>query len=164
MSSQPPQPTAALEQQITAFIRAGGFPHVAAEAAGVPARTFRRWLRHGNKPDSDPIYRTFAAAVRQATAQARLRAEIAVLESKPLDWLKYGPGKETARSRGWTGTVRAATPARGSAGSALEDAVIRAFLADVVQALAPYPEARAAAACAAQRLPVGRRGGWSKPG
>jgi hypothetical protein len=138
-------PTPAVQQQITAFIRAGGFPHVAAEAAGVPRRTFERWMRYGRQRGREPVYHAFALAVRQASAQARLRAEIAILENKPLDWLRYGPGKETADNPGWTAAVRA-TPRDRGASKALESREVRAVLAALVQVLAPHPEARQAVA------------------
>jgi hypothetical protein len=146
MPSPPLSPTPAVQQQITAFIRAGGFPHVAAEAAGVPRRTFERWMRYGRQRRREPVYHAFAAAVRQAEAQARLRAEIAVLENKPLDWLRYGPGKETAASTGWTAAVRAAPRGDGPAIHALQSREIRAVIAALVQVLAPHPEARQAVA------------------
>jgi hypothetical protein len=136
------KPTPALELQITAFIRAGGYPHVAAEAAGVPRRIFERWLRYGSKSRHLAIYGAFAKAIRQAAAQARLRAEIAVLESKPLDWLKFGPGKETGDNPGWTATVKALTARSKRDANALEDPTVRALLAALPQVLAPFPEAR----------------------
>jgi hypothetical protein len=130
-------PTPALERQISAYIRAGGFPHVAAEAAGVPARAFERWLRRGHNPRRDPAYRTFAGAVRAAAAQARLRAEIAALEGKPLDWLRYGPGKETAGRPGWTAAARAAADT-GREVNALDVPEIRALFAKLLPALADH--------------------------
>ena len=90
-------PTPELQQQICAFIRAGGFPRVAAEAAGVRATDFARWLRRGRRKQAPAVYRAFADAVAQAMAQARLAAELQVFEKRPLDWLKCGPGKESAR-------------------------------------------------------------------
>jgi hypothetical protein len=145
MPNHPAQPTPEVQQQITAFIRAGGFPHVAAEAAGVPRRTFERWMRYGRQRHREPVYHAFAAAVRQASAQARLRAEIAVLDSKPLDWLRYGPGKETTENAGWTAAVRVA-PRSGGTSKALESREVRAVIAALVQVLAPHPEARQAVA------------------
>ena len=41
--------TPALQEKIVAYIRAGGFPHVAAEAAGLPRRVFERWLERGQR-------------------------------------------------------------------------------------------------------------------
>ena len=58
--------TPAVEQAILSFIRAGGFPVVAAEAAGVPRAVFERWLARGEAPRGPAKYRAFAEAVRQA--------------------------------------------------------------------------------------------------
>src|SRR6516164_9462118 len=101
MDRTPPRPTPDLEQVVAAYIRAGGFPHVAAEAAGVPRAVFEGWLRRAQAARPGAAYRRFADAVRLAQAQARLGAEIAALKDKPLDWLKAGPGKERPDAPGW---------------------------------------------------------------
>src|SRR5262245_11882455 len=98
--------TPAIQQAVIAFARAGGFAHVPAEAAGVPREVFDDWM---SRPG--PRYREFARAVRQAEAQARLRVEVAVLEARPLDWLKSGPGKPQSGYPGWTAPARAAAVA-----------------------------------------------------
>src|SRR5262245_35499216 len=90
-------------QEICAFIRAGAYPHVAAEAAGVPKEEFDLWMHKGTtqkRGRSD--FRAFAEQVRKAMAQARLRAEMKVLEEDPLAWLRSGPGKEQGDRPGWT--------------------------------------------------------------
>jgi hypothetical protein len=145
MARQSPRLTPAVQQAITAYIRAGGFPHVAAEAAGVPRAVFQRWLRRGQEAGARRAYRQFAAAVRQALAQARLGAEIAVLKNRPLDWLKCGPGREAPGSPGWTGTVKAPAAA-GPRANPLLRPEMQELLAGLLQALSPFPEARAAAA------------------
>jgi hypothetical protein len=129
-----------LERAVVAFVRAGGYPQVAAEAAGLPREVFQRWLRRGQGPRARPRYRRFALAVRQAHAQARLGAEAAVLSGKPLDWLRYGPGRETAGSPGWTGAAR---PGGGrEAGPVLLDPQVQELMRLVLQALEPFPDAR----------------------
>src|SRR5262249_57257612 len=70
-----PKLTPAIQQAIIAYVRAGGFPHVAAEAAGVSAETFDHWMELGERPRAAAKYRDFADAVRQPVAQARLGAE-----------------------------------------------------------------------------------------
>ena len=48
--ARPPTPlTPELQGRIVAFVRAGGYPHVAAEAAGVPRHVFERWLKRGGR-------------------------------------------------------------------------------------------------------------------
>ncbi len=154
MADPLPLLTNALEQAIVAYIRVGGFPHVAAEAAGVPRATFAKWLRLGQKKRAAEPYRRFAAAVRQATAQARLSAELAALKGRPLDWLRCGPGKETPTNPGWTATTRATPSKEPSESNNVADGLIAALL----DLLAPFPEARAAvaAALAPEELPPTR--------
>src|SRR5262245_59434222 len=45
--SRQPRLTLELHRQIAAAIRAGGFPHIAAQAFGVPAPVWDNWLRRG---------------------------------------------------------------------------------------------------------------------
>lgn len=99
--------TLALQEKIAAFIRAGGFAHVAAEAAGLPRAVFARWLQRGESADAPANYRRFARAIREAEAQARLQAEVSVRGDKPLDWLKAGPGKADTDNPGWTNPGKA---------------------------------------------------------
>ena len=138
--------TPAVEQSIVAFIRAGGFPHVAAEAAGIPAEVFERRRQQGEAPRAPQRYRAFASAVRQAAAQARLGAEVSVREDKPLDWLRSGPGRDTPGSAGWTATVRP----HSAAGDAplLAHPEVQALIATVMCLLEPYPEVRSTVAAA----------------
>src|SRR5262245_14694313 len=110
MSSTQPKLTPAIQQAIVAYVRAGGFPHVAAEAAGVSADTFEQWLELAERPHAAAKYRAFAEAVRQAAAQARLSAEVETRNGKPLDWLRGGPGRPTREGEGWTGPARADVP------------------------------------------------------
>ena len=81
-------PTAKITNDIAAFVRAGGHPEVAAEAAGVPRDVFLAWMRRADLPRAGKAVRDLAAAVRTAAAQARLTAETEVRSGKPLDWLK----------------------------------------------------------------------------
>src|SRR5206468_1043917 len=84
MARKRPPLTPDVEQAIAAFIRAGGFPHVAAEAAGIPRSVFESWLRRGRNPQGPRKYRAFVRAIDQAAAQARLGAEAASLKARPL--------------------------------------------------------------------------------
>ncbi len=135
--------TPALHEEIVAFVRSGGFPHVAAEAAGVPRRVFERWIRRGQKDGAEPNYRAFALAVMEAHAQARLQAEIKTRTDKPLDWLKAGPGKDRADNPGW------ANPGKQSAASAKgpdrERIMVELFalMGEAAEQLVDHPEAQA---------------------
>jgi hypothetical protein len=140
------------EQQVCAFVRAGGYPLVAAEAAGVPADVFARWLREGLRRDGPPDCRQLARAVRQAQAHARLAAEARAFQDKPLDWLKSGPGKDTGGAPGWTTPPRPAPAAAASDWTGQPE--LLELLGLLLQALQPFPEAlRAVAGLVASRVP-----------
>src|SRR5580698_9687677 len=98
--------TPQLSKDIASSIRAGGYPHVAGEAWGVPKDVFDDWLKRGNQKNAWEPYRTFAIEVRQAFAQARLRAEAASYEKDPKLWLVHGPGRETEEQPGWSVPVK----------------------------------------------------------
>src|SRR6266511_87402 len=104
------QLTPQVQADICAFIRSGGFPAVAAEAAGIPLNVFERWMRSGRAARPVPVYRDFYEAVRTAMAHARLRAENRAFEQSAVTWLKSGPGKETAHFPGWTSPARPKPP------------------------------------------------------
>jgi hypothetical protein len=44
--------------------------------------------------------------VRQAVAEARLKAEIEVFTSDPVFWLRNGPGKDAPGNPGWSAPVK----------------------------------------------------------
>jgi hypothetical protein len=135
-----------VEQQILGFIGAGGFPHVAAEAAGVPQDVFRNWLERGSRPRAREPYRSFARGVMQTAARARLKAELEAREKDPRFWLGHGPARETADSPGWTGQVKPLGSTVPAAESAPALAEISQVWRQVLQSLEAYPEARAAVA------------------
>jgi hypothetical protein len=142
MAQKRPLLTPAVETTILAYVRAGGFAHVAAEAAGVSREDFEEWMRKGDGKRQILKYRLFAVAVRQAEAQARLGAEVAALKGKPVDWLKAGPGKETAAKPGWSALAKP----RGGADkptSPLLDPGVQDLLRTLLRALERYPDARA---------------------
>jgi len=134
------QLTPELEKRIVAQIRAGSYPHVAAEAAGVPRSLFSAWLKKGQEQERGR-YRQFTIRVREAKGQARAFAEIEVRQKDVKSWLQYGPGKETAGAPGW-GPARTAKPAS-SRGHKRNEREFFAWLAQAVDALMPFPEARA---------------------
>jgi hypothetical protein len=135
--------TPEVEQTLLSYVRAGGFPHVAAAAAGVPAGVFARWLCQGR----------FRAAVEQAAAQARMAAEVQVFQKRPLDWLRCGPGRASADSPGWTAAVKApaVSPARETDLLLLPE--VQRLVQFILERLTPYPDARAAVAAGLEELP-----------
>ena len=100
--------TQEIQDTIVAYIRAGAMAYVAAEAAGISARTFRDWMERGEgrhatrKPT--PKLRRFAREVRQAQAEARVAAEVRAHQEDLRFWLGHvarsRPGRE-----GWTDPV-----------------------------------------------------------
>ncbi|NBO91604.1 MAG: hypothetical protein EBV06_04715 [Planctomycetia bacterium] len=128
--------TPEIQANLVAFLRAGGFPEVAAEASGITAAQFSRWMQRGSQPGAPRRLREFVTAVMQAVAQARLGAEVAMHENKPLEWLKFGPGRID-----WGAKAKPHEQAPG-----LEHPVFRTLLVGLLAALEPYPEARQAAA------------------
>ena len=140
MAQKRPLLTEWIESTILAYVRAGGFAHVAVEAAGVPRELFEEWMRLGEKPRPVGKYRLFAHAVRQAEAQARLGAEVAALKGKPVDWLKAGPGKETDDKPGRSALAK---PRAGDKPmSPLLDPGVQELLRTLLRALERYPDAR----------------------
>jgi hypothetical protein len=108
-------------EMIVAFIRAGAFDYVAAEAAGISERTFHEWIargegRHPNR-GSTPKLRDFADQVRIAHAEARLAAELTIYKAEPRTWLRQvartKPGRE-----GWTDPPKEEQDGSATVGSA----------------------------------------------
>ena len=93
---------------ILSAIEAGATDHVAAEAAGIAARTFRdlRARAEGRHPTrkATPDLKLFFAKVDRAIARARLKRELVVADTDAKHWLLH-----RARSRpgleGWTAPV-----------------------------------------------------------
>jgi hypothetical protein len=149
--------TLALQEKIVSFIRAGGFAHVAAEAAGLPREVFARWLERGERPGAPAHYRSFARVIREAEAQARLQAELSVRSDKPLDWLKAGPGKAASDNPGWTNPGKAGGAENTAAGRAERVQVwcdVLHLFGRCAEQLADYPDARAALSDWLAGLPV----------
>ncbi|HTU89594.1 MAG TPA: hypothetical protein VMF69_05800 [Gemmataceae bacterium] len=150
--------TLALQEKIAAFIRAGGFAHVAAEAAGLPREVFARWLERGERPGAPANYRAFARAIREAEAQGRLQAELNVRSDKPLDWLKAGPGKASADNPGWgnPGKAGGTTTADKIDAAPVWSEMLHLF-GRCVEQLAAYPDARAALSAWLAALPTAEK-------
>jgi hypothetical protein len=136
-----------IQSSICAYIRSGAFPHIAAEAAGVPQEVFDDWLKLGSAAKkSTGKYRRFADAVRAANAQVRLRAESELLDTDPKSWLTQGPGKHRTRRPGWSGTVKPTEETDDRSANLLADPAMSRLLARLSEVLAPFPDARKAVA------------------
>src|SRR5262245_2369717 len=93
--------TPALQVQIVASIRAGGFGHVAAQAWGVAKSVYESWLARGQGRRAREPYRSFAREVAAAQYQARLRAETGTFEEDSKFWPEHGPGRALRNEPGW---------------------------------------------------------------
>jgi transposase-like protein len=140
--------TPELHQQIVAAIRAGGYPHVAAQAFGVPPKLLDKWMQRGMAKQARDPWRTFAQEARLAHAQARLKAEVDVLREAPRYWLEHGPARDRADAPGWS-SATAPAPASVEPPNVLLDPVFLEAVHDLLDALSPQPDLRRDAA---QRL------------
>ena len=97
--------TEEIAQKIVDYTKAGAFDYVAAEAAGISARTFRDWIARGEGTHptraSTPKLRRFAQRVAQAKAEARTSAEVRVHRDQPASWLAHAARSKPDRE-GWT--------------------------------------------------------------
>lgn len=151
--SKPFRLTAEVRSQILGSIRAGGYPHIAAEAWGMTKETFDDWMRRAAEPGAREPYRSFAKDVRLAFAQARLRAELNVFEHEPKIWLIHGPGRETDAMPGWSVSVKAAELSAVGRNVLMDPDLMRLFH-KVIEALDRYPDARIEVADALMKMGV----------
>ncbi len=117
---RPAKLTEEAQKAIVEAIGSGSFDYIAAEAAGITARSFRNWMERGEQATSGK-YHDFYLAVMQARAQARKSAESRVWATDPFKWLRFGPGREKAGRPGWTDGTEEATDALAS----MADTVIK---------------------------------------
>jgi hypothetical protein len=154
--------TEELVRDILAFIRAGSFPHVAAEAAGLPREVFDHLLRLGlrrGKSERDKLCRKLRDGVMQARAQARLAAEVAMLKDDPGRWLTQGPGRVTEGSPGWSVPVKAVPRREHPQVDVLLHPELQGLFRGLLEVLSPYPDARSVVVQALRpKLPGDRNG------
>jgi hypothetical protein len=139
------------QHSLIAFIRAGAFLNTAAEAAGISAAVFEKWMRigcplgrrRGWKPHKldTPLWRL----VREAEGQARVGAEVEARNEAVVRWLTQGPGKDRPGVPGWSLAVRPRPEAKEKAEEGIPPEVLR-LCGELLEALTPFPEARVAAA------------------
>ena len=132
-----------IARSIAAAIRAGVFPHVASEAAGVSRELFDEAMHLGTQSGAHPEAQAFAALIRQAIAQARMKAEMLMLAQDAGFWLKHGPGKGSESNPGWTNPVRPSQEEERD-GSLAASAEVLDLGAKILEALEPFEEARLA--------------------
>jgi len=137
--------TPKVQTEIVSYIRRGGFPHMAAEAAGIPVPVFEEWLANARQPSAAKKYIDFAAAVRQAQAVARILAEVEVFKQDPKTWLKSGPGRDQRDSPGWTTSAPPVSHDREEV-NLLSDSAWNELWTSVLEAVSAFPDARTALA------------------
>lgn len=137
------QLTPEIERLIVAAIRGGAYPHIAAEAAGVPRELFQEWLQRGEQ-HRRPRYRAFANEVRQARAHARLKVELEVHKDDPKFWLLSGPGKDSLDPPGWSSATKPLLPGDDAALDLWNSPEWAQMWTLILQILSDYPEARSA--------------------
>lgn len=135
--------TPGVARSIAAAIRAGVYPHVASEAFGPSREVFDEAMRLGAQDGAPSEAQEFASEIRQAIAQARLKAEMLVLEKDPNFWLKHGPGKASESNPGWTNPVKPLLAEENDAVGPGSAEVLE-LGAEILKALEPFAEARAA--------------------
>jgi len=131
------QLTAGLIEQIASGVRAGGYPHVSAQAWGVPKAKFDEWIAKGAKGRGK--CGLLATTMNQAHAQARLRSEMSISREEARIWLEHGPGRDQPGNPGWSSSARAAVATENSI---LSNAALVSALGQAVGALSEHPEAR----------------------
>jgi hypothetical protein len=135
--------TLSLVAAVCERIKAGAFEQVAVESLGISYVKFQDWLRRGQQRRAGRLCRQLAQEVPQARAHARFIAEMRLREEDTKSWLLNGPGRQTADRDGW-GSAGAAGREREAADKAQFRAQWLDLCALVLQALTPFPEARAA--------------------
>jgi hypothetical protein len=98
-----------------------------------------------------PPQRRLRDEVRTTKSQARLKAEMAVLEDNPAKWLQQGTGKERPQQEAWTVPVKPIVREGNQTINVLLSPQMQSLFATILHLLEPYPEARARIATALSR-------------
>jgi hypothetical protein len=106
--------TQEIEETIVSYITAGSADYVAAEAAGLSARTFRHYLKLGSEEGGPPRLVRFAGRVTKAKAESRAAREIVAAERHVPFWLTHMAPSRPGRP-GWTAPVEEEDPEAGAA-------------------------------------------------
>lgn len=149
-AGRPTKLTAEVRQLIVAAIRAGAWDYIAAEAAGIDDSQFYRWMVRG-KEQPKSIYGQFRREVEQAYGQARLAAELRVHQERPFEWLRSGPGRERTGRPGWSDHQISVELQQGPTVNLFLSQEWIVIEATLLEALSPYPEARAAVVAALEK-------------
>jgi hypothetical protein len=83
--ARPTKLTPEVKERIVKAVRAGNYPEVAAQSAGISKATYYRWMSVGEKAVSG-IQREFYEAVRDAEADAEVEVVARILKAVPEEW------------------------------------------------------------------------------
>lgn len=87
---EPRRLTPDVQQRIIEHVADGNYPHIAAQLAGIPARTFQRWLHDGREDLDNGLEHSsvarLALAVEKARAECVARKVQRVQEAGAKSW------------------------------------------------------------------------------
>jgi len=144
-----------IAEKIYAFVRAGAFPHIAAQAAGLPLNVFHLWMKRGDLRYS--IFRQFKLHLLECQAQARVGAEISTYQDNPEVWLRQGPGKDAIDNPGWSHAAKAIIHNSSQTLNLVLTPELAAIFGSVFQILSPYPDALKAVQIGLANVPLGKQ-------
>jgi hypothetical protein len=81
---RPSKLTEEVQNRILRAVQSGNWLETASAYAGVDASTVRRWIAKGEADDAEEPYRSFCAAIKQARAEAEIRA-VALIQKAAQD-------------------------------------------------------------------------------
>jgi hypothetical protein len=97
---RPTKLNAEVQEKIVSLVRAGNYPEVAAQAAGVAGRTYYEWMSKGE--DGREPYAQFMQAVKEAQAAAESHA-VTIIRKAALDgsWQAAAWFLERSKAERW---------------------------------------------------------------
>ena len=97
---RPTKLTPEVQEKIVSLVRAGNYPEVAAQAAGIDPRTYYRWMEKGE--DGPAPYGQFRHAVKEAQAAAESHA-VTIIRKAAIDgsWQAAAWFLERSHPRKW---------------------------------------------------------------
>lgn len=97
---RPTKLTPEVQEKIVSLVRAGNYPEVAAQAAGIAGRTYYEWMAKGDE-GRDP-YAQFQQAVKEAQAAAESHA-VTIIRKAAMDgsWQAAAWFLERSKAERW---------------------------------------------------------------
>lgn len=97
---RPTKLTPERHKQIVDLVRAGNYPEIAAQAAGINAATYYRWMQKGE--DGTAPYGEFREAIKEAQGTAEAHA-VAIIRKAALDgtWQAAAWFLERSKAERW---------------------------------------------------------------